>query len=716
MQVKKLYTFCQRCQMRCKIKCQVLGGKLTKITNLMGIKCPRGNNTMEIIYHPQRLRYPMLKTPVKGGDKWVRVSWEDAVKIMAEKFSNIKHRYGAQSIATVRGSGHKQMAGLSTLLFSHIIGTPNVLDVNEECNVPSVTMSALTTGDGSILFDTGPDYRNSKCILLWGSNPRETRIPHDRQINAALAKGAKVIVVDPRPRINSADIWLRVRPGTDAALALCMINIIIKERLYNEEFVKQWCVGFERLRERVRNYTPEKVSDITWVDKEKIIEAARLFATSRPSCLHLRMGAGGGVYTNVSQTSRAVLSLAAIAGDIDVPGGNLLANRLGGFKDVLKLSYIEELPFPTGTESKRIGYGSYPIIAGSDKMGRYANKIKPRCYAHNASAFKAMQDGDIKAFYVPGANMAVSSADRGLVCRAMNKLEFMVVADLFMTPTAEQADLVLPVATFLETEIPIRAFQAMGRNGDNYVLAPRRIINPVGECLDDREIVLWLAKKMGVNIPWQNIADLNDWLVGETGYKYEEIRDNPRQMIGFPIRYNKYKQRGFNTLSGKVELYSGLLEDLGYDPLPHYREPAQSPVSTPEIAKEYPFILIDRRSRFYTNSEFQYLPSLLKALPDQEVEINPRSAGMLGIKEGDEVFIERPDTAARVRARAKFVPQLHPQVISCLALRWLPDHDGGNPPDSVDINVNTLINMAPPYDPITGNYQVRGLLCRLIKV
>ena len=711
-------TFCQRCHMRCRMLCRVSDGRITHITNTMGVDCSKGIHTHGLLYHPDRLLTPLKRAGKRGEGIWQRISWDEALDTIATTLSRLKKKHGAEAIATIRGSGHKQTPRFATLLFSHIIGTPNVLDVNEECNVPSTMMSKVMTGDSVLNWDLSPDYRNSKCILLWGSNRKHTGPPQAREIERARLKGAKLILVDPRPpeppknrELSPTDLWLRVRPGSDGALALSMINVIISEGLYNKDFVDKWCIGFEELSERVRDYTPKKVTDITWVPEEKIIEAARLFASTSPSCIHLRLGGGGGVYTNCSQTSRSITALQAIAGDIDVPGGNLLSEKLEGFRDVFGLSQLDEIPLPPEVEEKRFGAKEFPLIAGT---GRILDCIEPHRCANNTLAIQAMLRGDIKAFFIPGANPVVSMGNTGVTRKAIESLEFVVTSDLFLTPTAQLADIALPAAHFYETEVPIRAFQYMGPNYNNYVLAPIKVVEPAGECWDDRKIILELAKRMGVSIPWTTVEDLNNWQLANLGAKYEDIRDKPSRMLTFPLEYKKYESTGFNTPSGKIELYSSIFKKLGYDPLPDYDESAQSPVRSTELAKDYPLILIDHRTILFTNSEFQDCGYVHEQLPSHEIEINPHTATELGINEGDRIYIERPGFSQKIKGEAKFVPELHPRVISCICLRWFP---GKSTQESIDFETitNTVVPTEPVYDPINGNPQVRGLLCRVIK-
>ncbi len=504
MESRTVQTFCQHCHMKCRIFCHVEDGKLARIKNAMGFSEVKADACLELIYHPDRVTYPLKRVGERGEGRWERITWDEALDTMAQRFGEIKRKYGAEAIATILGCGHKVAAQVATRLFSHVIGTPNMLDINQQCTIPYTTAERVTFGD-SICGDFGVHFKHSQCILIWGSNTRHNRPGLDRDINFTRTRGAKVIRVDPRPPetldlkglgLPAADIWLRLGPGTDAALALGMINVIINEGLYNREFVDRWCTGFEELRRHVQEYTPKRAAEITWVPEEKIVEAARLFATTKPSCLHGRLGVGS-QQANTTQSSRAVAILAALAADIDVPGGNLLPD-----KEVGRVVRCFTPEFPPGVEEKRLGAREFPLIAGSAGM---VKDFVPVGHAHNQACIQAMLDGKIKAFFIPGSNVVVSEGDSRETAAALRNLDFSVVVDLFMTPTAELADLVLPAAHFLETEIPLRAYQSMGPRYQNYILAPRKIIEPIGECWDDRKIVIELGKRMGADVPWQNI-------------------------------------------------------------------------------------------------------------------------------------------------------------------------------------------------------------------
>jgi anaerobic selenocysteine-containing dehydrogenase len=715
MKAPEIQTFCQHCHMKCRIFCRIENGRITNIVNAMGIKDKKAEACIELIYHPDRIIHPLKRVGDRGEGKWKRISWDEALDIMANRFTRIEDEFGAEAIATVMGCGHKMMTRVATFLFSHIMGTPNILDINQQCSIPLGIAETVTFGD-NICADFGPHLKDSKCILVWGSNTRNSRLPLDRDINLAQVNGAKVIKVDPRPPemfdinrlgLPAADIWLRLRPGTDAALALGMINIIIKEGLYNKEFVDKWCLGFEELRNHVQDYSVEKVSEITWVPKDKIIEATRLFASIKPSCVHSRLGVGS-QHINATQSSRAVCILTAIAADIDVRGGNLLSDRPVG-REVRRFKPT----FPPGIEEKRLGAKEFPLVAGSTE------KLKdfiPQGYAHNQLCIQAMLNRKIKALFVPGCNMVVSEADSKKTETALKNLDFLVVVDLFMTPTAELADIVLPPAHFLETEIPMRAYQRMGPNYMNYILASRKVIEPVGECWDDRKIVIELAKRMNIDPPWRDIEEQNDWQLEEFGIKYKDILNKPNQMISWPLRYKKYDEEGFrfNTPSEKIELYSSIFANHGYDPLPIHIEPPQSPISTPELYKSYPLILTNHRSIFYIHSEFRQLSSIRKEFPEPLIEINPKTASDLGITEGNQVYVEAPGFEQRVYMKAKFSTEIHPRVVTCVPLWWFPEKTGPEH-GAFESNINTIISTDPPYDPIGMNYQMRAGLCRVGK-
>ncbi len=678
----------------------------------MGIEGIKAIHSDELIYHPDRVIYPLKRVGDKGEGRWSRISWVEALDIMAERFGEIKKKYGPEAICTIRGCGHKDTASYASFLFSHVIGTPNLMDINRQCNWPTVIGEMVTYGEG-LLTERSADYLRSKCILIWGANPKHNRPPQDREIFLAQRNGAKIIVIDPRPPEGMGpggrpvDLWLRVKPGTDCYLALAIINTIINEKLYDEDFVNNWCIGFEELRRHIQKYTLNEAEKVTWVPQQKIVEAARLFSTIKPSSIHSRLGAGA-QHVNATQTSRAIAIIASLAGNIDVPGGNLISDDLGGFRHQRSMAQFPI--FPPGIEQKRYGADKYPFLCSAKgKMDFFLSRRQ----AHGPDCLEAMLEGRIKAFYIPGCNIVLSESNSRKVWRALSNLDFLVVAELFMTPTAELADLVLPAAHFLETELPLRAYQRMGPMVYNYILAARKVVEPRGECWDDRKIVIELAKRMGVQIPWDNLDDFNDWTLKDVGIIFGELQNRKGQQLEFPIGYEKYKRAGFKTPSGKIELYSESFKSLGYDPLPSYVEPFQGHLDL-DVLKDYPLILISHRDIHYIHSEFRQLSSIRRDYPDPLIELNPETARELAVEEGDIIYVETPSFRDRMAGKARFVSDLHPKVVSCVSHWWFPEKRGPER-GCYDSNINAIISYGPPHDPVTGAHQARSIPCRVVK-
>ena len=281
-----------------------------------------------------------------------------------------------------------------------------------------------------------------------------------------------------------------------------------------------------------------------------------------------------------------------------------------------------------------------------------------------------------------------------------------------MTPTAALADIVLPAAHFLETETPVADFQPPY----NRVLAMRRVMEPVGECWDDRKIVLELAKRMDVRLPWKTLEEFNDWRCEPLKVTFKGLQELEGQAISFPVKYKRYEEKGFNTPSRKVELYSSILEKHGYEPLPSHIEPPESPYSTPELYKEYPLIHICHRVEEYVHTEARQISSSLRKMkPDSYLEINPETGSNLGIKDGEWVALERPKFKRQIRFRARFTPDMPPYIVSSVFGWWFPEKPA---PEygCFESNINAIVSYDPPYDPIEGTYQIRGILCRISRL
>jgi len=470
-----------------------------------------------------------------------------------------------------------------------------------------------------------------------------------------------------------------------------MMHVIISEGLYDKEFVEKWTVGFDQLGARVSDHPPEWAEKVTWVPAEEIKRAARLFAETRPATLE--WGVGLEHTPNCLQTVRAVGLLPGITGNIDVPGGFILGMHAVNDPDMLAGNLSDEI------KDKRMGADRFKVLCSRDALIGSA---------HIPTLFEAMRTGKpypVKAFLVFGNNGLVTYASSKQVHESFMSLDFLSVMDLYMTPTAELADIVLPAATWLELD-QVCGFPLVA---GNVGLVTRKVAQ-IGECRQDEEVFVDLARRLHLEVGTESIHEVYDRQLAPRGLTFEEAKE--KGFVSVPFKYRKYEEAGFMTQSGKVELASSYLESLGYDPLPYYEEPPESPYSAPELAKEYPLVLTSggRIQQFFC-SEHRQISSLRKQHPDPIVEINPDTAAGLGIQEDDWVWIET--ARGKIQQKAKLTP-MDPRVVNVQYGWWFPEEEA--PEYGVwKSNANVLTNIGPPHDPHLGTYQLRALLCRVYK-
>lgn len=697
-----LKSVCRSCHGGCGVDLHVSDGRLTKVVGdrnsplNKGRLCPIGTNTLDLVYHPDRLKHPLRRTGERGGGKWERISWDEALDEIAKRLQAIKDSHGAEAIALGTGTGRHHIRWVSR--FGHALGTPNWCEPGfAQCFHPRVNTTMLTFGDFPVCDFTGATA--PECIVYWGHNPLnsgpdgETRF----DVREALSSNPKVIVIDPRctELAKRADIWLQLRPGTDDALALAMLHTVIEEKLYDADFVEKWTVGFDALAKRVKDYSPEWAAPITWVPAEKIRAAARLYAQTKPSMME--WGCAIEHTPNCIQTVRAISMLPALTGNIDVPGGWVFGMKgLGRFP-----SLIENLS--PEMNAKRLGADRFKLLAGE-------GADLPA--AHIPTLLQAMREGvpyPVKAFLIFGNNTLTTYANAKEAYEALLKLDLLVVADLFMTPTAELADIVLPAASWPE----LTELAGLPTVAANVILAQQKSVQ-IGECKSDEEIFIELARKMNLPAGQESLEEVLESQLrsGGSGKTFAELAKTG--FYKMPFKYEKYKEGGFKTPSGKIELYASRLEAMGYDPLPYYEEPPESPISTPEVANDFPLVLTTgARIPYFFNSEHRQLRRLRKAHPDPLVEIHPDTADPLGIKNGDWVWIET--LRGKIQQRAKVTTDVDPKVVHVEHGWWFPEEEG--PEHGVwKSNANMLTRNGPPYDPAMGTYHLRGLLCRIAPV
>jgi len=687
---------CRMCHGGCGVLIYKKEGRVEKIGGdpncpiAHGTLCPKGLASTQIAYHPDRLKYPVKRIGPKGSGKWERISWDEALNTIAEKINRYKEEFGAESIVMGYGTGRDNEAVIYR--FANLLGTPNVLTAGHMCYGPRISTSIITCGSNPIV-----DYENHPdCVMVWGNNLVIANSDEYKGESLAVCvdNGAKLIVVDPRmTRLAArADIWLQLRPGTDTALALGMLNHIIEEELYDKEFVKNHVHGWDDFVERCKEYPLERVSDITWVPVGQIKAAARMFAEADTA--GIQWGVAIEQQINCADNNRTLMALMGITGNIDKKGGQVLfetaKNRNASEFGAHKLLSKEQ-------KAKRLGGDRFRLA------GHFAI-INPKCVW---DAILEEEPYPVKMAFFISSNPVMTRANASEVYKALEKLDFMAVADFFITPTAELADIVLPAATWLEMDHVADFWKRHG-----YIL-PRRKAIQVGECRSDHEMLNDLGKRVGQEEHWWDTFEgALDYILEPLSINFQEFKE--MDFIRGEMSYEKYKKNGFSTPTKKFEIYSTLLEKWGYDPLPKFVEPAESPISQPSMNDEYPYILVTgARSPGFFHAENRQLSWLREQHPDPFIEIHPDTAKKLGIRNGNWVTIESP--RGKARQRAKIFEGIHPQVVGAQHAWWFPEKKEGNHGWS-ESNINVLTdNSYESCDPAMGSTSVRTLLCRISK-
>ncbi|MFC1979094.1 molybdopterin-dependent oxidoreductase [Chloroflexota bacterium] len=789
------------CHGNCGVLAYVREGRVVKVEGdpdhpwNQGRLCPRCLAMTQYMYHPDRLRQPLKRVGERGEGKWEVISWEEAFDFIENKMKDIRDRYGAESIIFQQGTGRDIGGWISMLAYAY--GSPNWIFglSGVACYTPRLMTMWVTHGDHCVMDAAqwltdryeNPVYKVPECTVVWGQSLGST-CPDgffSHWIVDLMKRGSELIVIDPRFTwlASRSKHWLQLRPGTDGALALGFLNVIISEGLYDKDFVQKWTnapflvwVDGEKgrllrendvrqngvpgnfvvwdtnsespaiwnseraeysngsiipasegvyrvklvngntaecktvwtlLEESVGQYTAERVSEITWVPAEKIVSAARFYAKSRPSAVH--WGLPIDTIASTTPTSQAVTHLWCLTGNLDVPGGNVIARYPFDVTTYPFHSGVGILDLPPEITKKRIGTWKYGAFRDF------------RAWAQPDMVLEQIFSEDpypVKGMWIQTSNpIANTGLDPKKWYEALKKLEFVAVVDLFMTPTAMLADIVLPAASFLEKNslkgwwVPLQAIQK---------------VTTVEDCRSDIEINFELAKRFRQGMPWNTVEELYDHLLKPSGLTYAQLCEKvwmipPAGHSTAPyLRYEKGLLRkdgrpGFLTPSGKIELYSSWLEYWGLNPLPYYEEPPFSPVSTPDLYKEYPLILTTgARSPAYFHSEHRQIPWLREIDPEPNIEINPETAHELGVKEGDMVYVE--NWLGRCRRKVKTTPIIHPKVVMVSAGWWFPEKQGTDPSlfGVWDVNVNQLIPMS--YNGESGyGCPLKSILCRVYK-
>jgi len=679
-------------------------------TPLGSVLCPIADSVEEVIYSEKRLTRPMKRVGPKGGYDFEPISWEDAYTIIADKLNAIKADFGPEAAAFYAGTGSYerafkdafQLKGSEIYLAASILfpfGSPNTFGVGAPCYT-SLGVLAPKLTMGCLHIDMFSDVDNSDLIVVWGTDPSTSTPPVlFEQLKTAADEGAEIVVIDPR-KTASAELpgaeWLPVRPGSDGVLALGLSHILIRDKIYDEDFVDNWTVGFEEFAGYVEQFPPEHVAALTGIDMDTIEDLAERIADAE--------GASYVMYTGLEYTKsgvqniRAVMVLWALAGQLDVEGGRCFLGR----GRTLPLDKKKQLSTP-GFE-RSIGTGKFPVYA------HYCGG-EP----HAILLPRAIIDEDpypVKGMIVLGASLLTAWPNPSLWQRALETLDFLVSIDLQLTRDAAFADLVLPATTAFE--------QASYCYYGNAIRYREQMISPVGEAKPAYQILVELAERLGYGDAFPKHPDevLAD-ILARSDASMDDLFTAEKKIFALPktpMTYRKWEKgllradgkAGFETPSGKFEIKSSVLEHYGYNGLPIYEESDETPVSNPELYKRFPLILGTGPFKPDMKSCLRAIPSFIKKYPDPMVQMNPADAESRKIKTGDPVVIKTP--RAKIPMRALVTETIMPGFV------YAPVGGGGpnGPPSWQQANVNQLTDDRQ-FDEISGFPVYKTLLCQIKK-
>jgi anaerobic selenocysteine-containing dehydrogenase len=786
-------TFCPLCVSRCGARATVTDGTFTlnrDPSHPTGkALCVKGKEAPAITAHPDRLRYPMKRTNAKGSADpgWRRISWDEALETVADRLRALARDHGPESVvfSSVSPSTSAIVDCVDWIQrLQRAFGSPNFVTSMELCGWGRYLASLYTYG-ASVPGQYMPDLDRAECIVFWGYNPSVSRLAHATATRVALRRGAKLVVVDPRRAgfAAKADPWLRVRPGTDAAVALAITDVMIERGWYDTAFVRRWTNGpllvrgdtgrllrasdlaghgapehyvawdalagqpiivdpaaggsdvedhdrlalagtvevstadgtvacrpaFDLLAAQCRSLRPAVAEEVSGVPAVDIERAAQVLWEHRPVAFYTWSGLEQ--HSGTTQIIRAINVLYALTGCLDAPGGNVLftpvpANPIAGAELLDPAQGAKAI----GVRERPLGPARFGFVTGEDL---YTAALERRPYRPRG----------LVSF---GSNLLMAHGDSARGRDALQTLDFHVHLDLFMSPTAEQADIVLPVTGAFEAEGLKVGFE-ISQEAQSLIQLRAPLVPPVGEARSDIEIIFDLATRLGLSGHFFGGSVDAGWAhqLAPSGVTLQQLRADPAGVrLPLETRHWKYAAAGedgapggFATPTGRIELYVEGFLDVGQQPVPTFTEPALSPRSRPDLADDFPLVLTCAKELHFCETQHRQVANLRRHVPDPQVELHPDAAAARGITEGDWLEISTPKGG--VRARAVFNESIAPNVVSGQHGWFDPCEELGLPgfppfgPGSANLN---LVLSQTPSDPISGSSPLRAQICQVTRI
>jgi len=680
-------TVCRFCSSCCPIEAEVeeerlIGARRKSFLDPeKRLPCAKLAAAAEIVYSPNRIIKPLIKK--EDGSGFREAEWDEALNLVVERFGLHKAQDGAQSIAWLRGMAADWGAPWDyPNRLMNAYGSPNTIGNGSICFVARDFAHSYVYG--SMAF---PEAKGAKCIIVWGKNDGNTALGAAEGIHWAQEHGAKLIVIDPvqTALARKADIWLQIKPGHDGLLAMAMINEIIANNLYDAEFVAQYTLGFDELRQVAAQFPVEKVAEQVWLEPQQIREIAHLYATIKPAAIV--DGNGLDMHREVFDTTRAIAMLRALTGNLDKPGCDVLPQPI----PARNIQLFDRLP----ADAK-------PITCDFSLFNTFSETWGNQVQGCVVDAILEEKPYPLKMVVVQSGNPLVTMADSSRTRTAFEKLETLVVIDMFMTETAKLADVILPAAScFEKTQLNRSSIR------NNPMFLQDAVIPPVGASWPDWKIVFELGRRLGLEaeFPWQTAEEAIDFQLEPAGVSVADLRKNGKGLRIEELRYEKYQDQPFKTPSGKIEFFSNRLARAGFSGVPFAQGLGPNPISFADQSDTYPVLGVSgARDIRFTNSQYRTIPSLLKAGAGAVVDMHPEDAAAYGVVEGDRVAIETPKGAIEMTARLSTT--IRPGMVR-LAWGW-----GDFDPKA---NLNSLTE-DDIRGPVSGTSTSRSFMCRLRKL